>query len=63
MLLSLEDTHNSSGGRVWPVAELDEVVGAARDVGLAVHLDGARLLNASVALGVAPSGSRRASTR
>ncbi len=55
MLLSLEDTHNSSGGRVWPLAELDEVVGAARDVGLAVHLDGARLLNASVALGVAPS--------
>ncbi len=57
VLLSLEDTHNSSGGRVWPLAELDEVVGVARDVGLAVHLDGARLLNASVALGVAPSGS------
>ena len=55
VLLSLEDTHNSSGGRVWPLDELDEVVGAARDVGLAAHLDGARLLNASVALGVAPS--------
>jgi threonine aldolase len=55
VLLSLEDTHNSSGGRIWPLAELDAAVGAARDVGLAVHLDGARLLNASVALGVAPS--------
>jgi threonine aldolase len=56
VLLSLEDTHNSSGGRVWPLDELDEVVGTAREVGLAAHLDGARLLNASIALGVAPSG-------
>ena len=54
-VLSLENTHNSSGGRVWPLAELDEVVNTAREVGLAVHLDGARLLNAAVALGVAPS--------
>jgi threonine aldolase len=55
VLLSLEDTHNSSGGRVWPLDDLDGVVGTARELGLAVHLDGARLLNASVALGVAPS--------
>ena len=48
-LLSLEDTHNSSGGRVWPLEALDVVVGAARDAELAVHLDGARLLNAAVA--------------
>ena len=54
-LVSLEDTHNSSGGRVWPLAELDAVVRTARDLGLAVHLDGARLLNAAVALGVAPA--------
>jgi len=54
-LLSLEDTHNSAGGRIWPLDELDAVVGAARDVGLAVHLDGARLLNAAVAQGVPPS--------
>jgi threonine aldolase len=54
-VLSLEDTHNASGGRVWPLAELDEVVATARELGLAVHLDGARLLNASVALGVRPS--------
>ena len=54
-VLSLEDTHNASGGRVWPLSELEEVVVTARELGLAVHLDGARLLNASVALGVAPS--------
>jgi threonine aldolase len=54
-LLSLEDTHNSSGGRVWPLDELDAVVDAAREVGLAVHLDGARLMNAAVAQGVPPS--------
>ncbi len=54
-LLSLEDTHNSAGGRVWPLDELDAVVAAAREVGLAVHLDGARLLNAAVAQGVHPS--------
>jgi threonine aldolase len=54
-LLSLENTHNSSGGRVWPLEELDEIVITARELGLAVHLDGARLLNAAVALRVAPS--------
>jgi threonine aldolase len=54
-VLSLEDTHNASGGRVWPLDGLDEVVATARELGLAVHLDGARLLNASVALGVEPS--------
>jgi threonine aldolase len=54
-LLSLEDTHNSSGGRVWPLDEVEAVVAAARDAGLAVHLDGARLLNASVAQGVEPA--------
>jgi threonine aldolase len=54
-LLALEDTHNSSGGRCWPLAELDEVVGAANGLGLATHLDGARLLNAAVAQGVGPA--------
>ena len=54
-VLSVEDTHNASGGRVWPLDELDDVVAAARELGLALHLDGARVLNASVALGVAPS--------
>ena len=54
-LLSLEDTHNSAGGRAWPLDELEDVVATAREVGLAVHLDGARLVNAAVAQGVHPS--------
>jgi threonine aldolase len=54
-VLSLENTHNNAGGRVWPLDELDEVVVTARELGLAVHLDGARLLNAAVALGVEPA--------
>ncbi|MEX2613736.1 MAG: threonine aldolase family protein [Gaiellaceae bacterium] len=54
-VLSLENTHNNAGGRVWPLAELDDVVATARDLSLAVHLDGARLLNATVALGVEPA--------
>ena len=54
-VLSLENTHNNAGGRVWPLAELEDVVGTARELSLAVHLDGARLLNASSALGVEPA--------
>jgi threonine aldolase len=54
-VLSLENTHNSAGGRVWPLDELEEVVSVARETGLAVHLDGARLLNASAAQRVEPA--------
>jgi len=54
-VLSLESTHNNAGGRVWPLAELEDVVATARDLSLAVHLDGARLLNATVALSVEPA--------
>jgi threonine aldolase len=54
-LVALENTHNSSGGRCWPLGELRAVTRAARERGLATHLDGARLLNASVATGVAPA--------
>jgi len=50
--LALENTHNTAGGAVWPPDEFEEVVGTARELGLAVHLDGARLANAAVALGV-----------
>jgi threonine aldolase len=48
----LENTHRSSGGRVWPLDAFEEVVSTARELGAAVHLDGARLFNASVASGV-----------
>ncbi|HEX6724565.1 MAG TPA: GntG family PLP-dependent aldolase [Gaiella sp.] len=51
-VLAIEDTHNSSGGRCWPLDELEAVTAAARGRGMRVHLDGARLLNASVATGV-----------
>ncbi|HKX47993.1 MAG TPA: GntG family PLP-dependent aldolase [Gaiellaceae bacterium] len=54
-VLALENTHNASGGRVWPLAALEKVVATAREVGLAVHLDGARLLNASTALSRSPA--------
>jgi len=47
----LENTHRSAGGRVWPLEELTATAAAAREAGLAVHLDGARLLNAAVASG------------
>ena len=51
-IVVLENTHRSAGGRVWPLERLEEVVATARELGLAVHLDGARLLNASVASGL-----------
>ncbi|PVY97738.1 threonine aldolase family protein [Actinomycetospora cinnamomea] len=54
-LLCLENTHNGAGGSVTPVAEHRALVGAARDAGLAVHLDGARLWHAAAALDVPPS--------
>ena len=51
-IVVLENTHRSAGGRVWPLERFTEVVGTARELGLGVHLDGARLLNASVASGL-----------
>jgi threonine aldolase len=48
----LENTHRSSGGRIWPLDELRATAAAARERGAAVHLDGARLFNASVAAGL-----------
>jgi threonine aldolase len=54
-ILCLENTHNGGGGRVWPLARVREVVAEARALGLNVHLDGARLMNAAVASGVPAS--------
>src|SRR4051812_46634686 len=48
-VVAVENTHNSAGGAVWPLDELRAVVATARERDLAVHLDGARLANASVA--------------
>lgn len=54
-IVSIENTHNSSGGRVWPLAAIEEIAAVCRELGLALHLDGARLLNAAVASGTAPA--------
>lgn len=54
-LLCLENTHNFAGGAVTPQAEWTALVAAAKDSRLLVHLDGARLWNAAVALNLAPA--------
>lgn len=50
-LVMVEQTTNLGGGRVWPRAKVEEVLAVAREFGLRTHLDGARLLNATVASG------------
>lgn len=50
-LVCLENTHNGAGGVVTQVLEMQALQAVARQAGLPVHLDGARLWNASVALG------------
>ncbi|CAN5200045.1 GntG family PLP-dependent aldolase [soil metagenome] len=51
-VVAVENTHNSAGGRVWPLDELDAIVATCREHDLASHLDGARLVNAAIATGV-----------
>ena len=51
MLVSLESTHNMAGGSIYPPEVADEICDGAHAAGLPVHLDGARIFNASVALG------------
>lgn len=48
-VVAVENTHNMGGGAVWDPAALAEVTAAAHALGLATHLDGARLWNAAVA--------------
>ena len=50
-LVCLENTHNMAGGTVYPQAQFDEVCDGVHNAGLPVHLDGARVFNAAVALG------------
>ena len=49
-LVCAENTHNAGGGTVWTLEELADVAGAAQASGLAMHLDGARLMNAAAAM-------------
>jgi threonine aldolase len=51
-LVSVEQTTNMGGGRVWPREAIQAVLGVAREHGLRAHMDGARLMNAVVASGV-----------
>ncbi len=50
-LVTVEQTTNLGGGRIWPLAKIEEVLAVADEHGLRTHLDGARLLNAVVASG------------
>ncbi len=51
-LVCVENTHNRGGGKVWSIEATREVAAAARKHGLQLHLDGARLWNASVTSGI-----------
>jgi threonine aldolase len=50
-LVAVENTHNRGGGVVFPQAEAEAICAAARELGMASYLDGARLFNTAVATG------------
>ena len=50
-LVCVENTHNRAGGRVFPQRDAEAVAARARELGLSVHLDGARLWNAATTTG------------
>jgi threonine aldolase len=51
-LIEIESTHNMGGGTVYPLATIREICDGAHEIGLKVHMDGARVFNAAQALGV-----------
>ena len=51
-LLCLENTHNRAGGRVLPQGQVEEIAEIAKEAGLKLHLDGARIFNAAAASGI-----------
>jgi threonine aldolase len=53
-LVCLENTHNRGGGTIYPLEKMAEIYRSAQSKGLLLHLDGARLWNASVATGIKP---------
>jgi threonine aldolase len=54
-LMQIENTHNRAGGVIFPQTQVEEVCAAARRLGLATYLDGARLWNVAAATGTAPA--------
>jgi threonine aldolase len=53
-LVAIEQTSNLGGGTIWPLETIREVEAVAREHGLAMHMDGARVMNAVVASNVEP---------
>jgi threonine aldolase len=53
-LICVENTHNFLGGAVWPLDKLEAVAAVARRHKIPLHMDGARLLNAAIALDARP---------
>lgn len=51
-VVAVENTQNTAGGRIFPLAAIRRIAAAARELGLGLHLDGARLFNAVVATGI-----------
>jgi threonine aldolase len=51
-VVAIENTHNAAGGTIFPIDEARAVAKVAKERGVAVHLDGARLFNAAAATGV-----------
>lgn len=54
-LVVIENTHNRGGGSVWSLSAIADIRNVATECGLAMHLDGARLMNACVATGLKPT--------
>ncbi len=52
--IAIENTHNAAGGRIMPAATADAIGALAAEIGVPLHLDGARIWNAAAALGVPP---------
>ncbi len=53
-VISIEQTTNLGGGRIWPLERIEEIAEIAEENNLKMHMDGARMLNAAVASGIDP---------
>ena len=51
-VVEVENTHGATGGTIWPRDRLADVIATGKQLGMALHLDGARIWNAAAALGV-----------
>jgi threonine aldolase len=54
-LICLENTHNRGGGTIYPIEKIKAIAKIARSRGVSMHLDGARIFNASIASGIPPT--------